>query len=79
MTTADILALASVAAGWEDGGEGDDNDNNEDFHGGGGRGCIGGRGGGRGSGRALAAAAFVVTKLDRRPGGRTDHATHRRQ
>ncbi len=28
---------------------------------------------------ALAAVAFTVTKLDRRPGGRTDYATHRWQ
>jgi hypothetical protein len=42
---------------------------------GGGRGCVGGRGGGR----ALAAVAFAVTKLDHRPGGRTDDVTHPRQ
>ena len=51
-----------------------DNDNDKDVHGGG-RGCVGGCGGGR----ALAAAAFAVTKLDHRPGGRTDDATHPRQ
>ena len=42
---------------------------------GGGQGCVGGCGGGC----ALAAAAFVVTKLDHRPGGRTNDVTHPRQ
>jgi len=39
---------------------------------GGGQGCVGRCGGGR----ALAAAAFTVTKLDRHPGGHTNDVTH---
>ena len=57
--------------GGDDGGEGEDNDNDEDLHRGG-QGCVGRCGGGR----ALAAAAFTVTKLDRHPGGRTNDVTH---
>ena len=52
VTTADILASAFVAAGGEDGGEVDKNDNNKDVHGG-------------GDGDALADAAVDTPSLPR--------------